>query len=97
MSHHDSFSPQYQGTPPAVLYYTCPWTVTPAAKSQLEASFTVEIDSLGLVSSSPFPGYPFPRILLYLHAIPDIRCLNPRLNRGPLFNFCSAYEANNAA
>ncbi|KFY90110.1 hypothetical protein V498_06160, partial [Pseudogymnoascus sp. VKM F-4517 (FW-2822)] len=50
MSHHDSFSSQYQGTPPAVLYYTCPWTVTPAAKSQLEASFTVEIDSLGLTA-----------------------------------------------
>ncbi|KFZ03384.1 hypothetical protein V502_10998 [Pseudogymnoascus sp. VKM F-4520 (FW-2644)] len=50
MSHHNSFSSQYQGTPPAVFYYTCPWTVTPAAKDRLEASFTDAIDGLGLTA-----------------------------------------------
>ncbi|KFY62559.1 hypothetical protein V497_02312, partial [Pseudogymnoascus sp. VKM F-4516 (FW-969)] len=48
MSHHDSFSPEYQGSPPAVIYYTCPWTVTPAAKDQLEGRFNSAIKALGL-------------------------------------------------
>ncbi|KFY18671.1 hypothetical protein V493_08426, partial [Pseudogymnoascus sp. VKM F-4281 (FW-2241)] len=50
MSHQDSFSSQYQGTPPAVFYYTCPWTVTPAAKDQLEIGFTNAIEDLGLTT-----------------------------------------------
>lgn len=70
MSHHNSFSSQYQGTPPAVFYYTCPWTVTPAAKARLEVSFTDAIDGLGLVSFPPIPLLSHPRILLYLYAIP---------------------------
>ncbi|OBT81812.1 hypothetical protein VE02_09418 [Pseudogymnoascus sp. 03VT05] len=50
MSYYDSFSSQYQGSAPAVIYYTCPWTVTPAAKEQLEANFTHEIEGLGLAA-----------------------------------------------
>ncbi|KFY19227.1 hypothetical protein V491_04535, partial [Pseudogymnoascus sp. VKM F-3775] len=50
MSYYDSFSSQYQGTPPAVIYYTCPWTVTPAAKDQLDVSFTAEIEGVGLTA-----------------------------------------------
>ncbi|ELR02756.1 hypothetical protein VC83_04479 [Pseudogymnoascus destructans] len=50
MSHYDSFSSQYQGTAPAVFYYTSPWTVTPAAKDQLEVNFTIAIEGLGLTA-----------------------------------------------
>ncbi|KFY72329.1 hypothetical protein V499_07517 [Pseudogymnoascus sp. VKM F-103] len=50
MSYYIFFSSQCQGSAPAVFYYTCPWTVTPAAKEQLEVNFTAEIEGLGLAA-----------------------------------------------
>ncbi|OBT53799.1 hypothetical protein VE04_05667, partial [Pseudogymnoascus sp. 24MN13] len=50
MSYYNFFSSQYQGSAPAVFYYTCPWTVTPAAKEQLEVNFAAEIEGLGLAA-----------------------------------------------
>jgi hypothetical protein len=61
MSYYNFFSSQYQGSAPAVFYYTCPWTVTPAAKEQLEVNFAAEIEGLGLVSSFSLPSHPIPR------------------------------------
>lgn len=75
MSHYDFFSSQYQGTAPAVLYYTCPWTVTPAAKNQLEVKFTIEIEVLGLVSSFSLLSYPISR-----SSSVDMPSLNPDLS-----------------
>ncbi|KFY14765.1 hypothetical protein V492_02429, partial [Pseudogymnoascus sp. VKM F-4246] len=50
MSYYGSFSSQYQGTPAAVFYHTCPWTFTPAAKDQLDVNFTAAIEVLGLTA-----------------------------------------------
>lgn len=74
MSYYDSFSSQYQGTPLAVIYYTCPWTVTPGAKDQLDVSLTAEIEGVGLVSFflSPSSRISSPRfIYMQIYAIPN--------------------------
>lgn len=101
MSHYDFFSSKYQGTAPAVLYYTCPWTVTPAAKNQLEAKFTIEIEVLGLVSSFFLLSYPIPRSssvdMPSPNPISDPRTPYPYIKAEiPRFNCSYAYQTNNA-